>query len=284
MARKPYNPLDEEKFYPIPIRIMQNKKISAGAKLIAGYLLWCYGKDGLINPKISTLSDVIGYSRSQVQRFIKELIKYKIISKKKEKYSDSYKFLRPQEGSSVNCLKNQERSSVTPAERSSVTPAYNRTTALEERDYNNNVVVVLFEEYGWNFKNSTVELFSELDPKKYLDVLEYVHSKAKSNPEGFLVKILESGSNVPKYVPPKNPQVDVKAIVKKDEETKFKPTEIGLKYVEKRRKRKEQQRQREKQREALRLQSEQRTNEKIIQTTTFLENEYGGCNGAIQRC
>lgn len=258
MARKPYNPLDEEKFYPIPIRIMQNKKISAGAKLIAGYLLWCYGKDGLINPKISTLSDVIGYSRSQVQRFIKELIKYKIISKKKEKYSDSYKFLRPQEGSSVNCLKNQERSSVTPAERSSVTPAYNRTTALEERDYYNNVVVVLFEEYGWNFKNSTVELFSELDSKKYLDVLEYVCSKAKSNPEGLLVKILESGSNVPKYVPPKNPQVDVKAIVKKDEETKFKPTEIGLKYVEKRRKRKEQQRQREKQLEALRLQYEQR--------------------------
>lgn len=280
MARKPYNPLDEEKFYPIPIRIMRNKKISAGAKLIAGYLLWCYGKDGVINPKISTLSELIGYSRSQIQRFIRELIKYKIISKKKEKYSDSYKFLRPQEGSSVNCLKNQERSSVTPPERSSMTPAYNRTTALEERDYNNNVVVVLFEEYEWDFKNSTVELFSKLEPKKYLDVLEYVYSKAKSNPESFLLKIIESGANVPKYVPPKRPIVDVEEIVKKDKATKFEPTERGMRYVEERRKQKEL----ERKRKALRLQSEQTTKEESLLFEIFNANEHGSSPIVIRRC
>lgn len=242
-----------------------------------------FGNRKYIDFNNSKIGEWIGEESEYVKNLLSKL-KYKKYLKIKGRQSNRKIYLGPKIirdwGSRDRQKESETRDSQSPT-RDSQSPSIKDK---EHKENYNNVVVVLFEEYGWNFKNSTVELFSELDSKKYLDVLEYVCSKAKSNPEGFLVKILESGSNVPKYVPPKNPQVDVKAIVKKDEETKFKPTEIGLKYVEKRRKRKEQQRQREKQRKALRLQSEQRTNEKIIQTTTFLENEYGGCNGAIQRC
>lgn len=242
-----------------------------------------FGNRKYIDFNNSKIGEWIGEESEYVKNLLSKL-KYKKYLKIKGRQSNRKIYLGPKiirDWESRDRQKESEtRDSQSPT-RDSQSPSIKDK---EHKENYNNVVVVLFEEYGWNFKNSTVELFSKLDPKKYLDVLEYVRSKAKSNPEGFIVKILESGSNVPKYVPPKKPQVDVKAIVKKDEETKFKPTEIGLKYVEKRRKQKEQQRQREKQREALRLQSEQRTNEKIIQTTTFFENEYGGCNGTIQRC
>lgn len=242
-----------------------------------------FGNRKYIDFNNSKIGEWIGEESEYVKNLLSKL-KYKKYLKIKGRQSNRKIYLGPKiirDWESQDRKKESETRDYQSPTRDSQSPSIKDKEHIENY---NNVVVVLFEEYGWNFKNSTVELFSKLDPKKYLDVLEYSRSKAKSNPEGFLVKILESGSNVPKYVPPKNIQVDVKAIVKKDEETKFKPTEIGLKYAEKRRKRKEQERQREQQRKALRLQSEQRTKEKIIQTTTFFENEYGGCNGTIQRC
>lgn len=206
MPRKPYNPIDEEIYYPVPARIFHHDKLSEGAKLLAGYLLWCYGKDGVICPKISTICDVFRKKESQIKRWIKSLKDNKIIRVKKLKKSNRYYFIKPKEGSNMAYLKRdkkQEGSNMACLEGSNMTPLtpftpITRNNRVVNTENNNNVVVSFCEKYGFNFGSEIITQLSKMDDEIALDLLEYTRLKSNDNPNGFVLKALNENWTIPK--------------------------------------------------------------------------------------
>jgi len=80
----------------IPNWLLQRKEISPGAKLCYARLCQYSGKNGLCYPKQVTLAKELGCSRSQVIRYLKELVKQGLIEKVRVglQRANRYKFLR----------------------------------------------------------------------------------------------------------------------------------------------------------------------------------------------
>ena len=80
----------------IPNWLLQRKEISPGAKLYYGRLCQYSGKNGRCYPKQITLARELGCSRSQVIRYINELVKHGLIEKIRVglQRANRYKFLR----------------------------------------------------------------------------------------------------------------------------------------------------------------------------------------------
>ena len=80
----------------IPNWLLQRKEISPGAKLCYGRLCQYSGKNGQCYPKQITLARELGCSRSQVIRYINELVKHGLIEKIRVglQRANRYKFLR----------------------------------------------------------------------------------------------------------------------------------------------------------------------------------------------
>lgn len=80
----------------IPNWLLQRKEISQGAKLCYARLCQYSGKDGLCYPKQVTLAKELGCSRSQVIKYINELVKQGLIEKVRVglQRANRYRFLR----------------------------------------------------------------------------------------------------------------------------------------------------------------------------------------------
>lgn len=90
-----YNPLKEEILLPIPIKIAQRKDIKNLSKLVYGYLLKCFGKDGKINPSMSLISKDLNISRQHISKAISELKEKSLISVIKTGRASYYRFIKP---------------------------------------------------------------------------------------------------------------------------------------------------------------------------------------------
>lgn len=68
-----YNPLKDEIFLPIPLKIAQRKDLKNLSKLVYGYLLKCFGKNGLSCPTMATMAKDLNVSRQMISKCITEL-------------------------------------------------------------------------------------------------------------------------------------------------------------------------------------------------------------------
>jgi hypothetical protein len=67
-------------FAPIPNDILCRTDLSPGAKLCCARLIQYAGKDGQAFPKLATLGEELGFSPRNVQRFLAELEKHKLVT------------------------------------------------------------------------------------------------------------------------------------------------------------------------------------------------------------
>ena len=90
---KSYNPLENEIFLPIPLKIASRNDISDRAKLVYGYLLKTFGKYQECRVSMAKISNDINIPRTKVSKYITELKTKKLIVINKTGRSSSYGFL-----------------------------------------------------------------------------------------------------------------------------------------------------------------------------------------------
>ena len=88
-----YNPLKDEIFLPVPLKIAQRKDLKNLSKLVYGYLLKCFGKDGLVCPTMAHIANDLKISRQMVSKCITELKTKKLIGVKKTGKASRYEFI-----------------------------------------------------------------------------------------------------------------------------------------------------------------------------------------------
>ena len=88
-----YNPLKNEIFLPIPLKIAQRKDLKNLSKLVYGYLLKCFGKNGLACPKMAEIAKDLNVSRQIVSKCITELKTKNLIKICKTGKASRYEFI-----------------------------------------------------------------------------------------------------------------------------------------------------------------------------------------------
>jgi hypothetical protein len=88
-----YNPLKNEIFLPIPLKIAQRKDLKNLSKLIYGYLLKCFGKNGLACPKMAVIAKDLNVSRRMISKCITELKTKNLIKIYKTGKANQYEFI-----------------------------------------------------------------------------------------------------------------------------------------------------------------------------------------------
>jgi hypothetical protein len=88
-----YNPLKNEIFLPIPLKIAQRKDLKNLSKLVYGYLLKCFGKNGLACPKMAVIAKDLNVSRRMISKCITELKTKNLIKICKTGKASRYEFV-----------------------------------------------------------------------------------------------------------------------------------------------------------------------------------------------
>jgi hypothetical protein len=88
-----YNPLKNEIFLPIPLKIAQRKDLKNLSKLVYGYLLKCFGKNGLACPKMAVIAKDLNVSRRMISKCITELKTKNLIKIYKTGKANQYEFI-----------------------------------------------------------------------------------------------------------------------------------------------------------------------------------------------
>jgi predicted transcriptional regulator len=88
-----YNPLKNEIFLPIPLKIAQRKDLKNLSKLVYGYLLKCFGKNDLACPKMAEIAKDLNVSRQIVSKCITELKTKDLIKICKTGKASRYEFI-----------------------------------------------------------------------------------------------------------------------------------------------------------------------------------------------
>ncbi len=96
-----FNPYKMFQFVPVPRCLLASTEITASAKILWGLLAQHAGKDGICFPAMTTLTEEMGLTRSQIVRLLGELERKKFIKVERAKGADRlahrtnrYKFLR----------------------------------------------------------------------------------------------------------------------------------------------------------------------------------------------
>ena len=63
----------------LPNWLLERKELTLGAKITYSRLAQYAGEDGRAYPKVASLADAMGVERKQAQRYLSELIKYRLV-------------------------------------------------------------------------------------------------------------------------------------------------------------------------------------------------------------
>lgn len=213
-----YNPLANQMFYPVPAQIALRKDIKNISKLVYGYLVKCFGADGLVCPKMATIARDLEITVRTVGKCIKELKGTGLIKSKRTGKASTYEFIPV-----------EDRNTVGRSDRNTV--GRSPSIILKDKEKTNNVVVVTSaENYGLKFDPGLSEEINSwlvgavgTDPdkqyRKLIDLFEYTAERATSNPNGFIRAIVTSGGDIPR-VKLSRPKVPVRMPEVKPEEIK----------------------------------------------------------------
>jgi hypothetical protein len=119
---KKYNPLKDEIFLPIPLKIAQRKDLKNLSKIVYGYLLKCFGTDGVVNPSIKAIAGALGVTDRTIRKSLKELKDNNLIKSTRTGKSNNYEFIRI-----------EDRPTVVPSDRPTVVPSDRPTVVPSDR-------------------------------------------------------------------------------------------------------------------------------------------------------
>ena len=94
--REEINPYRLFHFAQVPLWLLSQREITAGAKLLYGRLITFAGKDGRAYPTQRTLGNELGVSDRQIRYLVAELVEHRLIEAKRRDFAgpDHYLFLR----------------------------------------------------------------------------------------------------------------------------------------------------------------------------------------------